>query len=148
MAQQALSGAAGIVVEDKDYSFVLHTRLAAPSVKASATRALSAVVGPFEQRGLVHVQRGHEMVEVLPNVAWNKGDAVRWIQHRVSKHARRAVQTMYVGDDLTDEDAFEAVGHDGVTVVVGSRPSSARFRLADPVAVEALVRMLAAMPST
>jgi len=148
LAEQALSGLAGIVVEDKGYSVVLHTRLAAPSVKASATRAFRAVVAPFEQRGEVRVQQGHEMAEVLPNVAWNKGDAVRWIQRRVAERAGRAVQTMYVGDDLTDEDAFRAVAPGGVTVVVGSRPSSARFRLPDPAAVEALVRMLATMPTT
>jgi trehalose 6-phosphate phosphatase len=147
LTQQVLSGLAGIVVEDKAYSFVLHTRLAALSVKATATRALCAVIAPFEQRGAVRLQQGHEMSEVLPNVAWNKGDAVHWIERRVAEHARGAVRTTYVGDDLTDEDAFRAVGPGGVTVVVGTRPSAARFRLADPSAVEALVRMLATMPA-
>ena len=147
LAQRALLGLAGVVVEDKDYSFVLHTRLAAPSVKATAMQALHAVLAPFEQRGEVRLQLGHGMAEVLPNVRWNKGDAVRWIQQRVSEHARSVPRTMYVGDDITDEDAFRALGPEGVTVVVGSRPSAARFRLADPGAVDALVRMLAAMPA-
>ena len=145
-AIDAISGLAGAVVEDKGYSFVLHTRQAAPPVKAAAIRAVVSASSPFEQRGEVRLQYGHEMCEVLPDVPWNKGDAVRWIQRRVSEHARGPVRTMYVGDDLTDEDAFRALPVDDVSVVVGSRPSAARHRLADPPAVEALVRMLAAMP--
>jgi trehalose 6-phosphate phosphatase len=53
---------------------------------------------------------------------------------------------MYAGDDVTDEDAFGALPPGGLGVVVGSRPSMASFRLANPDAVEALLRMLAAMP--
>jgi trehalose-phosphatase len=38
---------------------------------------------------------------------------------------------IYIGDDLTDEDAFEALNGSGVTIVVtdAMRPTSARFSL-------------------
>ena len=54
---------------------------------------------------------------------------------------------IYVGDDLTDEDAFDAVRHDGVGIVVrhaedGDRRSSARFALDDPTAVRRFVERL------
>jgi trehalose-phosphatase len=144
-AAEVVAGLAGVAVEDKEYSFVLHTRQAAPPVKADALRAVTAIVSPHETTGAVRVQPGSEMLEVLPNVSWNKGDAVRWIIHRVAA-SHRSVRAVYAGDDVTDEDALAALPIDGVGVVVGSRPSIAKFRLANPDAVEALLRMLVATP--
>lgn len=145
-AAEAVAGLAGIAVEDKEYSFVLHTRQAAPPVKAEAVRAVTAIVRPHEAAGTVRLQPGSEMLEVLPSVDWNKGDAVRWIVRRVAA-PHRAVRAMYVGDDVTDEDALAALPADGVGVTVGSRPSIAGFRLEDPRGVEALLRMLLARPA-
>ena len=145
-AAAAVADLAGVVVEDKEYSFVLHTRQAAAPTKAEATRAVTEIVRPVELAGVVRLQPGSEMLEVLPSVSWNKGDAVRWIARRVSA-PHRAVRAMYVGDDVTDEDAFAALPPGGIGVVVGTRPSIAGFRLADPPAVEALLRMLVAMPT-
>jgi alpha,alpha-trehalase len=47
------------------------------------------------------------------------------------------VLPIYIGDDLTDEDAFDAVKTDGIGILVrhtedGDRPSAARFTLEDP----------------
>jgi trehalose-phosphatase len=144
-AAAAVAGLAGVVVEDKEYSFVLHTRQAAPPAKAEATRAVMEIARPEEVAGVVRLQPGSEMLEVLPSVRWNKGDAVRWITRRVTA-PHRAVRVMYVGDDVTDEDALAALPPGGIGVVVGTHPSIASFRLADPLAVEALLRMLVAMP--
>jgi len=143
-AAEAVRGLAGVAVEDKEYSFVLHTRQAAAPARAAATRLVAAITRPLEEAGAVKVQPGAEMLEVLPSVGWNKGDAVRWITRRVTA-PHRPVRAMYVGDDVTDEDAFAALPADGVGVVVGSRPSIATLRLANPDAVEALLRMLVAM---
>jgi len=145
-AAEEVAGLAGVAVEDKEYSFVLHTRQAAPLIKAEATRAVTAIVRPHEATGVVRIQPGSEMLEVLPNVSWNKGDAVRWIVRRVAA-PHRPVCAMYVGDDVTDEDALAALPPDGIGVVVGARPSIATFRLENPHAVEALLRMLLAMPA-
>ena len=77
-------------------------------------------------------------IELLPNIAWNKGDAVRWIVEDVETHARQKTWCIFFGDDVTDEDAFRAV-RDGVTVVVGQRPSLARLRLNSPADVAAVL---------
>jgi trehalose-6-phosphatase len=58
---------------------------------------------------------------------------------------------VYVGDDLTDEDAFTRLDGTGTTMVVTAedRPTHARLRLADPGEVEsALGHVLAAMPGS
>ena len=57
---------------------------------------------------------------------------------------------VYIGDDLTDEDAFARLDGAGTTIVVTAedRPTHARLRLADPGEVELVLdRMLATMPA-
>ncbi len=80
------------------------------------------------QRAPCGRQAGADVHEYLPATAWNKGDAVRWIAHDIERVTGETPWLVYFGDDLTDEDAFGVVG-DGVSVVVGQRPSAARFRV-------------------
>jgi trehalose-phosphatase len=141
-----VSQLAGVMVEDKEYSVVLHWRQAAPTVKTEAAQRLSMLSDEPRRTRRIRLQHGHEMCEVLPNVSWNKGDAVRWIERTVLARQHGELRTMYVGDDLTDEAAFEAIAGRGIGVLVGQRQSTARFALPDPPAVEALLRMLVAMP--
>jgi trehalose 6-phosphate phosphatase len=57
---------------------------------------------------------------------------------------------VYIGDDLTDEDAFARLDGAGTTIVVTAedRPTYARLRLTDPGEVEVvLTHTLAAMPA-
>ena len=52
---------------------------------------------------------------------------------------------IYIGDDLTDEDAFDAIRFDGIGMVVrydedGGRPTAAQFTLNDPTEVREFLR--------
>ncbi len=52
---------------------------------------------------------------------------------------------IYVGDDLTDEDAFDAIRFNGIGVVVrhdedGDRPTAAQFTLNNPDEVQEFLR--------
>jgi trehalose 6-phosphate synthase/phosphatase len=47
-----------------------------------------------------------------------------------------------IGDDRTDEDLFRALPASSATVVVGTRPSCARFRVADHREVRRILREL------
>jgi trehalose 6-phosphate phosphatase len=49
---------------------------------------------------------------------------------------------LYVGDDVTDEDAFAALRPDDVGVKVGAGQTLARYRVADPAAVRDLLQLL------
>ena len=51
--------------------------------------------------------------------------------------------TVFVGDDVTDEDAFAVLGATDVTVKVGAADSAARHRLHDTGAVAEWLRRLA-----
>jgi trehalose 6-phosphate phosphatase len=80
----------------------------------------------------------NEAFELLPNIPWTKGDAVQWIVDDVRTRTGRAVWCVFFGDDVTDEDAFEAMSTN-LSVVVGRRPSAARLRLGSPADVAAVL---------
>ncbi len=135
----------GVFLEDKDLSVALHVRAAAPEDRARAEETFWTLASPALEAGRARVQRGHCVFELLPNIAWNKGDAVRWIEGDATRRLGAPMRTVYLGDDRTDEHAFEAVGDRGVTVIVGRAPSAAAHRLPDPAAVERLLGRLVAL---
>lgn len=134
----------GVFLEDKDLSVALHVRAAAPAHRDRAEAAFWALVSPALDAGHLRVQRGHHVFELLPDVGWNKGSAVRWIQADAARRFAGPPRPVYLGDDRTDEHAFEAVGDRGVTIIVGRAPSAATYRLAHPAAVERLLARLVA----
>ena len=140
-----LSALDGVRLENKDLSVAVHTRLASPGDRAEARRIVERVVGPHLARRTFRMMPGSAVVEILPNIAWTKGDAVRWIQADVERRHGPA-WPVYLGDDVTDEDAFTAIGADGLTIVVGDRESAAGLRLPGPPAVEAWLRGVTDLP--
>ena len=141
----AIEPVSGALLENKDLSVALHVRTASPAGREQAERAFWSVATPALDAGTVRLQRGECVFELLPDIPWNKGDAVRWIEADASGRQGAAVRPVYLGDDRTDEPAFEAVGTRGATVVIGRRPSGATHRLADPAAVERLLIRLVAL---
>lgn len=135
----------GVFLEDKDLSVALHVRAAAPEDRARAEETFWTLASPAIDAGRARVQRGHCVFELLPDIAWNKGDAVHWIERDATRRFGAPVRPVYLGDDRTDEHAFEAVGDRGVTVIVGRAPSAAAHRLPDPAAVERLLDRLVAL---
>ena len=86
-------------------------------------------------------ERGKKVFELRPDVAWDKGSAVAWLLAAMSLEPGAAT---YIGDDETDEHAFELLAGDGVPIVVehGDRPTSARYRVRDPREVTEVLDLL------
>ena len=117
-----------LFLEDKGLGLVLHYR-AAPDLGDLANAAAQRLA---EDTGLA-LQKGDMMAEVR-TPGRNKGDALKafMAEPPFADHT-----PIYIGDDLTDEYAFEAA-HDlgGYGVLVGAaRETAARFQLADVEAV-------------
>ena len=74
---------------------------------------------------------------------WHKGQAVIWLLQRLDLD-RPDVLPIYLGDDLTDEDAFRALRERGVGIVVRDepRPTAARYALENPAEVGSFLRQL------
>lgn len=121
-------------IEDKPLGFTVHLRGATPEAKARLTATLDQAAGSVPG---VKVRRGIEIVEVA-SVPTDKGDALRAVRARVG-----ATAAIFIGDDLTDEDAFAALGTGDLAVKVGPGQTSAAARLADPEAVAQFLETLA-----
>jgi trehalose-phosphatase len=132
----------GVFVEDKGMSIALHVRAASAGDAAAAEARFRALAAPALAAHEVRILEGACVVELLPGVPWNKGDAVAWIRARVERE-RGAVFTVFAGDDITDEDAFRAVGA-GLAIAASDRPSGADCRLEGPEAITRLLQRLAA----
>lgn len=120
-----------LVLEDKGRSIALHYR-AAPKLAGVVHRVVNALRQELGD-GLT-VQRGKRIVELRP-AGFDKGCAVAALLEEPPFRGRRPV---FIGDDLTDEPAFELVNAiDGISIKVGRGASVARWRLNDPAAVTA-----------
>lgn len=133
----------GVLIEDKGLSLALHVRKAHPDDKIKADAAFLRMALPHIDDGTLRLMPGSNVSELLPNIPWTKGDAVRWIHE--AERERRGVDpcVIYLGDDVTDEDAFQEVGP-GSSIMVGPRPSLIETRLENPPAVEAFLAELTA----
>ena len=142
--RRAVKPLPGVFVEDKTYSIVMHVRGASRADRLHAITRFNALAEPLLSEGTVRLQPGDQVFELLPNVDWAKGDAVRAIIRQVETDTRETVWPVYIGDDATDEDAFEEIGTNGLTIAVGKRPAQASFQIDDPAAVECFLKAILA----
>ena len=80
-----------------------------------------------------------------PPVHWTKGTMINWLLVRRKALARtREVLPIYVGDDQTDEDAFETLKGRGMTIAVGpaNRLSLAEYSVCSSEDVQRLLAMI------
>ena len=126
----------GTLLEDKGRTLALHFRMA-PQFEAAVREAVAEIAADLGPG--YHVQAGNMLVEIKPRGV-DKGRAVRAFMQEAPFAGRLAV---YVGDDLTDLDGFQAVDEcGGLTVSVGSRIQGG-YHLKDPAAVRAWLRGIA-----
>src|SRR5581483_4757720 len=92
----------GLVVEDKGVSVAIHYRLSAQPEKTGG--ALPAALRPYAESAALRLIEGGLVVNLLPGVAVDKGEAVLRL---TDEHGLRSVA--FFGDDITDLDAFRAL---------------------------------------
>ena len=87
---------------------------------------------------------GKKVLEIRPPLAWDKGKAALWLLRKQElAYGRGNVVPVYIGDDSTDEDAFEALKGRGVTVFVGPpRLSAAQYYLKQTQEVTELMKRI------
>nr|WP_245598221.1 trehalose-phosphatase [Haloglycomyces albus] len=120
----------GVSLEAKPAGAALHTREANDSDAEDATSAV--LEGPASWPG-VQTTTGKAVVD-LSVVATHKGDALEQLRHQFGASA-----VLYIGDDVTDENAFGALHGPDVGVKVGEGDTKASWRVSDPTAVSELL---------
>lgn len=126
----------GSGLEFKPTAVVLHTRGMAPNAARAAEEDALAVAS--RQDG-VHVLHGKHVVESSV-VQADKGTALLGLRDTLG-----AARVAYLGDDVTDEHAFAALGDGDLTVKVGPGESAARFRVDTPEDAAELLTLIAAL---
>jgi len=132
----------GVLLEPKRYGVAVHWRMADPSMLPAVRRAVEAVL---VQHPSLRLYEGRKVLELQPDVVWDKGHAVRRLLTAARSDTAAATPwALYVGDDRTDEDAFRALGPDGAGIVVWETPraTSASYWLRDPGEVTELLRRI------
>lgn len=118
-----------IIIEQKGITSSVHYRAVnekfIPEI-LEITRNVRRKIDPS-----VRLTYGKKVVEIRPSInAINKGEAFRFIANSVKAGGKLLV---YIGDDKTDEDAFNLLKRRGVGIYVGSKlhNTSAHFYLKD-----------------
>jgi trehalose 6-phosphate phosphatase len=133
----------GALVEDKAVSVAVHVRAVAYDARIAALALADRRADPWLASGQLRRLPGSLVIEYLPNIACHKGDAVSWITRDVAAATGATPCVVFLGDDLTDEDAFRAIAC-GIGVLVGSRPSAATQQLDGIADVDTLLRWFTA----
>jgi len=121
------------LIEEKPASVAFHYRNADPSLSDSAVDRILNGAAKWEG---VHLKRGKKVVE-LSVVETNKGMALERIRHQVG-----ATAVLFLGDDVTDEDAFATLHGPDVGVKVGPGESMAPYRVDGPIDVARVLARL------
>jgi len=123
----------GVLVEDKGLSLSLHFRLVHANKRALVKAIFHEVVLSDKIKGIIKIKPGKMVLEVRPMVNWDKGKVAVWLLARQQfASAGKQVLPVYIGDDLTDEDAFRALKNKGITILVGqAKASHAQYYLKD-----------------
>ncbi|MBI4833760.1 MAG: trehalose-phosphatase [Planctomycetes bacterium] len=119
----------GLLIENKGITLSVHYRNAHRSAVPAVQRAVhhaKRLVAPEW-----HSSYGKKVVEIKPPFKdINKGNALKFIMRKASG---QNVLPVFIGDDITDEDAFSVLRKKGISIYVGrqTNESCAGFYLRD-----------------
>jgi trehalose-phosphatase len=119
----------GAQVDRKRFGVAAHYRNVAPERVPDVKRAVADVLGRHRRLAL---REGKKVFDLRPDTDWDKGRAVEWLVQALKMDTPDVI-SIYLGDDLTDEDAFRRLAPRGIGIFVGEPPAitEAQYRLTD-----------------
>ena len=101
----------GIILEHGIYTVAVHYRELSKRDIAKMHIKIQRLLAHFPD---LEVTYGKKVYQIRPRIDWNKGSAVEWILNCL----KRGLVPLYIGDDVTDEDAFLCVRDYGFGILV------------------------------
>ncbi|MFW5761327.1 MAG: trehalose-phosphatase [Cyclobacteriaceae bacterium] len=124
----ALSEIENAKVERKLFAIAIHYR----NVKESEIAKVEEVTNNIYTRyDCFKKAGGKKIIELKPDIDWHKGKALLWLLEKLDLK-KPEILPVYIGDDVTDEDAFKALPEvDGLGILVGDHEmeTKANYRL-------------------
>lgn len=106
----------GAMVERKKYAIAVHYR----NVEDSKVGDVKKIVNDeLAKQSKLKEGLGKKIIELKPNLDWHKGKALDWILGKLDLKSEKYIP-MFIGDDVTDEDALEVLKDHGIGIIVGN----------------------------
>lgn len=133
----------GILLESKKMSLAVHYRQVNPRQAGNLLRLVRRYAAPWRKQRLLMINEGKKVFEVRPALPWHKGRVAVMMRKKISKK----MPTVYLGDDVTDEDAFLALRNQ-VTIKIGyTKRSAAAYYLRSIGETKTFLAWLGHLPS-
>lgn len=140
--QEIMRSYSGTIAEDKVHCFAVNYRALNAADAASFSEAANAAVAPYVAGGSLRVMDGMRTFEIVPAIDWDKGRCALHMLEHLRKSEGTEPIPLYIGDSITDEDAFRTL-KGGITIKVGRDESSAAaYYVEDRDDVDAVLQML------
>lgn len=117
-----LAGLDGVQVEDKGLTLSVHYRRVA--TREGRETVVRRVQAACEGASGLCLTEGKMVVEVRPDIAWDKGAATRFLLDTVEEARAGTVPALFLGDDRTDEDAFRILAEERGGILVADGPAA------------------------
>lgn len=122
----------GAFLEDKGRTIVLHYRLLPKNKERFLQETFTKIVQDHDNNRILEIIKGAKVIEARPK-GWNKGKAIElFLSHFTTTNNTLPI---YIGDDITDEDAFQILREKGLTIHVvheKKRKTAAQYWVNDP----------------
>ncbi len=123
----AIDDLEGVEIEDKSLTLSVHYRRVHDDLQNWVRDTALDIAGKYQS---FTAQEGRKVVEIQPRLEWDRAHALKWLLREVLPASTLPI---YIGDDVTTEDAIAAIPQ-GITIKVGGVPAAgtrAQFVLPD-----------------
>ncbi len=111
--KSGLSPFPGVYMELKPYSLAVHYRNVSTEKKGEVIASTHTICKAYPQ---VRLHKGKEVINIDPAMDWDKGKAVLRLLECMP--VKEPSLPLYLGDDITDEDAFKALKNRGIGILI------------------------------
>jgi alpha,alpha-trehalase len=132
----------GVQIDRKRYAIGVHYRNAKEEDIPGIIQKVNEIIdnNPGFKKG-----EGKKILEIKPDVDWHKGKAVLWILKNLGLQDKNKNIPIYIGDDITDEDAYKTIKGFGIGIQVGPyvQTTAAKYKLKNVYQVRIFLQKLA-----
>lgn len=119
----------GVFIENKDLTLSFHYRLANKQEIPQILSLVNKILKPIIATKLISTVTGEMVIDIIPKVKCDKGHFVALAMKKITALTKTHPLAIIVGDDNTDEYAFQNLKKE-ITIVVGNKfKSKARYYL-------------------
>lgn len=128
----------GATIDRKKFAIAVHYRNVEDT---NVERLKKQVKDIVKNNRKLKLGTGKKILEIKPAIEWHKGKAIYWLLDKLNMKIDNTFP-VYIGDDITDEDAFREIIDDGVGILVAEhdQPTVASYTLKDNNEVKLFIR--------